>query len=75
MMITDGGTVVRTPIADIPTYSRTAGGVIVMRLAEGQKLVHFTSVAKEEEAEESEVTEAVENVENVETSSADTVEE
>ena len=53
MMITDGGTIVRTPIADIPTYSRSAGGVIVMRLAEGQKLVHFTAVAKgEEEADE-----------------------
>ena len=60
MMITDGGTVIRTPVADIPTYSRTAGGVIVMRLSEGQSLVNFTAVAKEEEEDEAE---AVENVE------------
>ncbi len=51
MMITDGGTVVRTPICDIPTYSRTAGGVIVMRLSEGQSIVNFTSVAHEENEE------------------------
>ncbi len=56
MMITDGGTIIRTPVADIPTYSRTAGGVIVMRLADGQKLANFTKVAREPEGEE-EVTE------------------
>ena len=52
MMITDGGTVIRTPVSGIPTYSRTAGGVIVMRLSEGQKLVNFTKVAREEDTEE-----------------------
>ena len=63
MMITDGGTIVRTPISDIPTYSRTAGGVIVMRLSAGQKLVHFTSVAKGEDEDIEENAEAVEAVE------------
>jgi DNA gyrase subunit A len=54
MMITDSGTIIRTPVADIPTYSRGAGGVIVMRLSEGQKLVNFTKVKKaENESEES----------------------
>jgi DNA gyrase subunit A len=48
MMITDSGTIIRTPVSGIPTYSRTAGGVIVMRLGEGQKLVNFTAVAHEE---------------------------
>ena len=59
MMITDGGTIIRTPVADIPTYSRTAGGVIVMRLGDGQKLANFTKVAREPEGEEevAEVTE------------------
>ncbi len=52
MMITDGGTIIRTPVSDIPTYSRTAGGVIAMRLAEGQTLVNFTKVAKVDEDEE-----------------------
>ena len=59
MMITDSGTIIRTPICDIPTYSRTAGGVIVMRLGEGQSLVNFTCVKREEEAETE--TETVEN--------------
>lgn len=56
MMITDSGTIIRTPIADIPHYSRTAGGVILMRLSEGQTLVNFTTVVheKEDSAEESE---------------------
>ncbi len=57
MMITDGGTIIRTPVADIPTYSRAAGGVIVMRLSDGQKLANFTKVAREPEGEEEEVTE------------------
>ncbi len=48
MMITDSGTLVRTPVSEIPHYSRTAGGVILMRLAEGQTLVNFTAVAHED---------------------------
>ena len=51
MMITDSGTIIRTPAKDIPVYSRTAGGVIVMRLAEGQSLVNFTCVHRDEEDE------------------------
>ena len=58
MMITDSGTIIRTPVADIPSYSRTAGGVILMRLGDGQKLVNFTAVAHEEPEEEAETTEA-----------------
>ena len=49
MMITDAGTIIRTPVCDVPHYSRTAGGVIMMRLNEGQTLVNFTKVPKEEE--------------------------
>ena len=52
MMITDSGTIIRTPVADIPTYSRGAGGVIVMRLGEGQKLVNFTCVPHEDIVED-----------------------
>ena len=80
MMITDQGTIVRTPVADINIYSRSASGVIVMRLGEGQKLVTFTKVAREDEAAEEaeeiaeadtevvEITEEVEVVETVENS-------
>jgi DNA gyrase subunit A len=58
MMITDGGTIIRTPACDVPTYSRTASGVIMMRLSEGQTLVNFTKVKREEEE--------IEDLENVE---------
>ena len=54
MLITDAGTVIRIPVDGIPTYSRTASGVIVMRLNEGAKLVNFTKVAKAEEEASSE---------------------
>ena len=51
MMITDQGQIIRVPVRDIPTYSRSAGGVIVMRLAEGQHVVNFTKVVHEDETE------------------------
>ncbi|MBE6530489.1 MAG: DNA gyrase subunit A [Ruminococcaceae bacterium] len=58
MMMTDSGTIIRTPAKDIPSYSRTAGGVIVMRLSEGQTLANFTKVQREvDEETEEEVTE------------------
>lgn len=46
-MITDSGTVIRISAADIPAYSRGASGVIVMRLADGSKIVNFTKVPSE----------------------------
>lgn len=73
MMITDSGTIIRTPVAGIPSRSRSAGGVIVMRLGEGQQLVNFTVVAREEENDEEEITEEVEN-ETVETVATEQVE-
>ena len=55
MMITNSGTIIRTPVSDVPTYSRGAGGVIVMRLSEGQSIANFTSVPHEEAEEAAEV--------------------
>ena len=40
---------IRTSVASIPVHSRATGGVIVMRLSEGAKLVTFARVEKEEE--------------------------
>ena len=60
MMITNTGTVIRTPVAQINTYSRSAAGVIVMRLGEGQTLAGFSKVAHEDE-EEAEATDGAEN--------------
>ena len=51
MMITDSGTIIRTPVEGIPSRSRSAGGVIVMRLGEDQKLVNFTTTPHSDEVE------------------------
>ncbi|MBR7111836.1 MAG: DNA gyrase subunit A [Clostridia bacterium] len=48
MAITNLGTIIRTPVAQINTYSRTAAGVIVMRLSDGQTVAGFSKVAHEE---------------------------
>ncbi len=64
MMMTSGGTVIRTPVRGISTYSRTAGGVIVMRLSEGDSLVTMTRIEKDEEIEKS-VAEAEANAPSV----------
>ena len=63
MMITDQGQIIRVPVKDIPTYSRAAGGVIVMRLAEGQHVVNFTKVVHEDQVDEEDEADAVEAVE------------
>ncbi len=52
MMITDGGMIVRTAVEGVPVYGRATGGVIVMRLAEGSKLISFDIAAKEPESTE-----------------------
>ncbi len=49
MMVTDAGILIRVPVSEIPIYSRTAGGVIVMRTAEDTRVVNFTHVEREEE--------------------------
>ncbi|MBQ9134381.1 MAG: DNA gyrase subunit A [Clostridia bacterium] len=54
MLITGEGTVIRIPVAGIPTYSRAASGVIVMRLSDGAKIVNFAKVAKAEEIDSAE---------------------
>ncbi len=59
MMITSQGTIIRIPVDGISLLSRTAGGVILMRLPEGQYIANFTKVAREEdEGEENEEVEA-----------------
>ena len=49
LLITDEGTMIRTAVASIPVHSRATGGVIVMRLGEGAKIVTFARVEKEED--------------------------
>ena len=52
MIITDSGTIIRTAVDSIPVYGRSAAGVIVMRVSEGQTCAGFTTVPKAEEDEE-----------------------
>lgn len=51
LMITNDGTIVRTPVSEIPFYGRSAGGVIAMKLSEGAILVNFAKVENEDETE------------------------
>ncbi len=54
MIITNEGTIIRTAVSSINTYSRTATGVIVMRLAGDSFINNITRLEKEEKiAEES----------------------
>ena len=58
MIISSDGVVIRVPVSDVPSYSRTAGGVIVMRMPEETEIVNFAVVesdkADEETAEQTE---------------------
>jgi DNA gyrase subunit A len=44
MLITDRGTLVRTPISEIPLIGRNTQGVRLIRLAEGERLVELARV-------------------------------
>ena len=51
MLLSSEGIMIRVAVGDIPAYGRAAGGVIVMRVPEGESVVGFTVVEKEEEDE------------------------
>ena len=55
MLITNDGTIIRTPVADIPTYGRNAGGVIIMRLSGDASLVNFAVTASLPDVDDSDV--------------------
>ncbi len=48
MMITDGGTLIRTPGESVPVYGRTASGVIMMRMEDSTKLVQMAVTDRDE---------------------------
>ena len=52
MLITNEGTIIRTPVSGVNIYSRGASGVIIMRLDEGAKIYNLTRIEKNEEIEE-----------------------
>ena len=52
MLITDKGTIIRMSVSDINVYSRTAGGVIVMRTSDDSRIITLSRLDKIEEIEE-----------------------
>ena len=68
MMITDKGTIIRMSVSDINVYSRTAGGVIVMRISDDTRIVTLSRLEKLEDIEEAEekINEENKNIENAE---------
>ncbi len=52
LMITNDGTMIRTPVDGIPTYGRAAAGVRVMKLSEESRIVNFTLMEKEDSSSE-----------------------
>ena len=77
MMITDKGTIIRMSVSDINVYSRTAGGVIVMRISDDTRIVTLSRLEKIEEIEEAEekINEENKNIENAEIKENVTIEE
>ena len=49
MLISNAGTLVRTPVADISVMSRNTQGVTLIRLGNGEKLVQIEPVATDDE--------------------------
>ena len=52
LLVSKEGVIIRVSVSDIPVYSRSAGGVIVMRMSGDNKVVNCTVVKKKEVAPE-----------------------
>ena len=63
MLVTDGGTLVRTHVAEVSVMSRNTQGVKLISLTEGEKLVALERIAESEEEEANEDSPAVDSVE------------
>lgn len=59
MIITNDGTMIRTPVSDINTFGSNTSGVKVMRIEGETKIVNFAAVKSDEE-EDKEIAEAAE---------------
>ncbi len=67
MLITNLGQLIRTPAAEIRKCSRSAGGVIIMRLSEGQFIANFTRISRDDDTADSDTAEPeIEQTERVE---------
>jgi DNA gyrase subunit A len=70
MLVTDGGTLVRTRVAEVSVLGRNTQGVTLIRLGEGEKLVALECIAESGEedlaSEDMESTEGTEGTESTE---------
>jgi DNA gyrase subunit A len=49
MMVTDGGKIIRTPVADVRIAGRATAGVTLFRTAADEKVISATAIEKEED--------------------------
>ena len=77
MLITNEGIIIRTSVSSINVHSRTATGVIIMRLAEGATINNVARLEKAEEIEKAseEAEEEMKNLPPVEEPSSDDTQE
>ncbi|MCA9518345.1 MAG: DNA gyrase subunit A, partial [Myxococcales bacterium] len=61
MLVTDGGTIIRLPVAEIRAYSRAAKGVRIINLS-NEKVVSINPVPASEEEEDDAVIEGAEGL-------------
>jgi DNA gyrase subunit A len=66
IMVTDGGKIIRTPVADVRIAGRATAGVTLFRTAENEKVMSAISIEHEEETNEEASSEQVETPESTE---------
>ena len=66
LLITDDGTIIRTPAADVRLCGRNTQGVRVMKLQEGSRVIGVARAEKEEEAAEPDTTEEITGEQRIE---------
>lgn len=57
IMVTDGGKIIRTPVADVRIAGRSTAGVTLFRTAENEKVVSAISIVADDDTENTENTE------------------
>ncbi len=57
IMVTDGGKIIRTPVADVRIAGRATAGVTLLRTAENEKVVSAISIVRDDTTEEETVIE------------------
>ena len=75
LLITDDGTVIRTPVSSISTHGRNTQGVRIMRVEEGSQVVCVAPAEAEEDEEGEAELPPVEDAEEEEPAGMDEVDE